>query len=837
MTGSAEVVGLRYARRNVLFGPSGSAAALYRLDMSTYPLLGVGEKQALAARLERLACSVGADFSLWRVHRAYPAERYLRELERAVDRRGQSPEAWRTFLAAHEQRLLELDCHVPAVYLSVALSTERTQRPGAGFIARLDEARDRVTALGFARRGGTATVTGRSLHALALAEQRLAQRLSQVVGLRRARTSELQWLLRRAPMRGIGEPVNEQYWQPDALVIRPDSNDGATDRDAAEVSYEPLQSDVWRLVREPMREEPDHPPGLYVRHESGDSFQAFLTLAGLPEEALFPGPASELLHAPIDALGFAVDAVLHAQWIGNREALAQVRKRIVDVEQVHRDQQASRHGAGWKAEDDRLLAREYESILQSASHPPMLKASISLAIGAGSREERERRVEALREQYGDLRLERPRGLQEQLYFDHLPRADGGRTRDYVQQMTVAQFGAMVPTASTQVGDPSGVYLGYTTVGGRRPVRYDVTAPSRESRASAVLLAGTLGSGKTVAAQLIAYGAERRGGLIIDVDPKPDHGWENIPSLQGRVDVLELTGSEQQRGKLDPLAIGLEELREELAASYLLDLLRDPPASWEIVVQRAVRDVVRAGGRGCLLVIDRLREMDSSSAVEVADALEVVSDFGLARLGFGNGTTDLAVAAKAVTTIRTPGLTLPEPGVLRESYTRSERISVATLSLVAALALRLACTDRSRHKVVLLDEVWFLLASAQGRALVNRLVLQLRAFNATVLLLIQRLSDVKDLSELVGTFFVFGQDGNQAAQAGLELVGVQPTRERIARLRDARPGRCVMRDLQGRTAWVQIDPTDPTLLDAFDTTPPEQATDSPHEQPDASEVVS
>ena len=47
--------------------------------------------------------------------------------------------------------------------------------------------------------------------------------------------------------------------------------------------------------------------------------------------------------------------------------------------------------------------------------------------------------------------------------------------------------------------------------------------------------------------------------------------EELPELDGRLDVLEL-GAPGQQGKLDPLRIGLEELREELAYWYLLELL-------------------------------------------------------------------------------------------------------------------------------------------------------------------------------------------------------------------------------------------------------------------------
>jgi hypothetical protein len=776
VTAGAREVGLRYARANVLLATGGEVAGLYRLATVNYPMLAVGDKWLVQQRLERLARVIGADFSLWRVTRGA----------------GTAPSAEAS--------------HTTEVYLAVSLRPTPRHALAAMLTASGDRLRARLEAL-LGR--WPAAITGRGLAAMAQAEASTFERVRAVLALRRARTRELEWLLRRATVRGAGEPHLEHFWQPDALVI--DSE--------GEARYEPLGCDVWRLAAAPLREDPERPPSLEVEAEEATSYQAMLCLGTLADETLFPGPA-ELLHAPLEAVGFAVDAVLHARWVANRDALGQVRRRIVDAEQVYRDQLESRHGPAWRAEDDRTLAREYEQVLQSSARPGMLYATISLAVGADSRDELERRVQTLRAAYGDVALFRPRGLQERLFFDHLPRADGGRVADYRQQLTAQQFGAMVPTATTLVGDRGGHEIGHTTAGPRRLVRYDPTAPPRESRASAVLLAGTLGSGKSMAAQLIAYRAARAGSVVVDFDPKPDHGFTNVAALDGQVEVIELTGAEAQRGALDPLAIGVGDLREELAVSYLLELVRDPPASWEHAIARAVRDAARDGG-GCLQAIRILRAFEAPAGREVADALEVVADLGLARLGFADVTEGASLEAGlggAVTTVRAPGLTLPEPGVARETYTRAERVSVATLSLVAALALRLVSAERVRHKVVILDEAWFLLASAQGRALVNRLVRLARAYNATVLLVTQRLDDVEGISDLVGTWFMFGQDSDTEATRALELLGVEPTPSRVSRLREARGGRCLMRDLHGRVAEIQIDPADPELLQAFDTTP-------------------
>lgn len=791
---------LRYARQNLLVGHGGEAAALYRAQTISYSFLPTSEKWRRLGRLELFATLVGADFSLWRVQRSYPAGRYAAELSGACDPAHADPGAWRAFLVEQEDRLRGLDSHLPEVYVAVSLG-----EPSRGVIGSLGRARRRLEEV--AGVGAAAPLRGSELSELAIAEERVYSRLAGALGLRRAHTSELQWLLRRGATRGVAEPELEGAWEPDALVLG----------HGADLSYEPLESDLWRLAAEPMVEDAGEPPSLEVQAESGPTYQAMLCAGTLAEEAEFPG-AAELLFDPPEGAGFAVDAVLHARWIGNRDALAQTRKRILDVEHAYREATRGHGGPGWQSEEDRELAREFESILQSSAHPPMLRASLGLALGAPTRGELERRVGLIRERFGDVALHRPRGLQHRLYFEHLPRTDGGSVPDYRQQMTIEQFAAMMPTATSGVGSASGTYVGYTPTGTRRPVRFDPAEASRTARPTGVLLAGTLGSGKTLAAESICVAAERRGSLVIDFDPKPDHRFEEIPELAGRVEALELSGDPAHRGKLDPLQIAPGELREEIASSYLLDLLPDPPPAWENAIDRAVRDAVRAGEGSLLRVVERLRGADGEAARDAADALDVLSDFGLARLGFSTGEAEEIELPASVLTIRTPGLSLPDPGASRETYSRAERISVATLSLVAALVLRLVSTNRHRPKIVLLDEAWFLLASTQGRLLLNRLVRLGRSMNAAVLLATQQLADLGDLSDLIGTYLLFGQGSLAEAQRAVALIGRDPEdRELCVRLTEYRQGRCLMLDLAGRVDEVQFDPGD-QLVAVLDSTP-------------------
>jgi len=104
-------------------------------------------------------------------------------------------------------------------------------------------------------------------------------------------------------------------------------------------------------------------------------------------------------------------------------------------------------------------------------------------------------------------------------------------------------------------------------------------------------------------------------------------------------------------------------------------------------------------------------------------------------------------------------------------------------------------------------------------LLNRLVRLGRSAHTTVLLASQRLAGLGDLSELVGTYFLFGQESDTEAARALRLTGLDPDDgELLHSLKGFRQGRCLMRDLKGRVGELQVDLASDTLLAALDTTP-------------------
>ena len=793
---------LTYAHGNILFGRDEQRAALYRVEMDSYRFLPNRDKIARLGRLARFAFAIQADFSLWRVNRAYPWDRYLAQAEELLDADHADRDAWLRYLRGHEEHLHLLNPHVPELYLAVSLGDLPSTGLSGAFLRSSDRARRRIE--GLFGVDGSAPIPHAELQSLILAEERVFGRVRNALNAERARTDELQWLLRRAACRGVTEPALDPRWQPKALLFYGEGE---------EARYEPLETDLLRHANAPIMEEER---ALVVDAEEGRSYQAVLALGALPEGD-FPDAQLELLFAPLEALEFPVDACLHARTITNRAAMAQVKRRIVDADHVYSDQAQSDHGASFEADENRILARELEAYLKSEGHPPLLNATISLAVGAPTREELELRVESLAAHYGTVALHRPLGLQPRLYYDHLPRV-GRSVEDYAEYITIEQFGALMPTGTHRVGSPRGLYIGTTSAGGRRPVKFDVTEASREGRPPAILMAGTLGSGKTVAAELLAVGAQLRGSSVISVDPKPDHALDRVPELEGRVEVIELSGEERYRGMLDPLRVATPSLREDLASSYLMELLPQAPPQWETHIRRAVRDAVQHDEQSLLSVLEALAVSEHADAREAGQSLEVWADAGLGRLAFGTPAQRALASGHSVTTIRANGLALPTPSAARADYSQSERVSVATLKLVAAFAMRLA-SDPARHSVVLFDEAWMLLSSADGRRLLDRLARLGRSQNATLVLASQQLGDIGELEGLIGTKFIFGLETVAEARRALSLLGLDPEDAALVeRVRSYRRGRCLVRDLDDRIAEVQIDLVYPHLLGALDTTP-------------------
>lgn len=790
---------------NIVFGETlDDAWAVYRLATVSYAGLTTTRKQELLSQMAACAYALESDFSLLRISRPWSVEDYVAGVEAGADPRHQHRERLDAYLERHLRALTWRAAHTPDVFLSVRLPR------ASGGATTLPLPAWARSALGLHDPRG---IGAKRLDELEAEQERVCHRVLDYLDCEPAATHELQWLIQRAFCRAVSDPHADERFLPQALVVEATEEEGGA-------RYRPLEADVLRLFEQPINVEPR---GLRIECEDGESHQAFLCLGALPETVAFPSRQAELMFAPLEAVEFPVDVAFSCRWVSNEDGVRLVRRRVVDADHIYEEESYGDHGPSSSAARRPAIVRELEDYLSGGDRPPLLRASVSYCVSAPSADELEDRVGRLRRELGVIQLHRPLGDQLRLFCAHLP-GQPGRVPDYDDYLTIEQLGAMVPVATHAVGAETGPYIGHTLTGGRHPVLFDPTEASRTSRAPATLLAGTLGSGKTLCMELIMYQAFLAGSTICDIDPKGDHGLERLPGVEEHMEVIELSPAPRYAGMLDPLRIGPEETREDLATNFLLSILPEPvPGVWHTEIRLAVQTVANRGGRTCGEVVAELAQ-GPPDAQDAGRALAIHASAGIARLGFADGDADPPEAGShQVTSLRIRNLTLPLPGTARADMTEQERIGQAVLHLLAVYALRLTSADPRRHAVLGFDEAWVLLADAAGRSLVDRISRLGRAQNVTPLLATQALGDVDELESLIGAIFCFGVETEREARKALRLLGLDEDDGAFQqRLMSFRRGRCLMRDYSGRVSQVQIDLVDRDVLAALDTTPGREA---------------
>jgi hypothetical protein len=755
-------------------------------------------------RLEALAYVLESDFQILRISRAFDAAAYERAALSTLDPRHGRREAFVRHLAEQRTLLEDRGATRTEIYLAVRLDT----RPGGAFAGALDDLGATWRALA-ARLGleDGAAIGRAGLEGFHAAEESVHERVLGYLDARRVGPRRISSLIRRAYTRGLGEPDTDGAFAPQALAFL---DSGGEER------FRPYAHDLLRLhesrVTVGLR-------SLAVDSERGRAHQAHLVLGAMPEEAAVPGPSAELMFAPLE-LGFPVDATLSVSHLPNREARRLLARRKLDAEQIAREEEAGASGVSVESGDRPALAHELEGILGGGERPPLLRTALTLSLAAPEERLLEERVERLRESYGRVQLHRPAGEQHRLFLSTLPAAEFPLP-EYREHLLPDQLGAMVPHAVSQVGSRAGPYIGHTLTGSRTPVLFDLAEASQTSRPPTCLLAGSLGSGKTILAELLIWQAFLQGsGPIVDIDPKGDHRLDALPGVAEVTETIELSGSDRHRGLLDPLRVGSEETREDLAYSFLTSILPGPvPPAWQTRLRTAISEAVAAGARNCGEVVRRLSAAGDPDAAEAARAIEIHGRGGLAKLGLGTGERDGPDPTPAeVVSLRIAGLTLPLAGTARSELLEEERIGLAVLRLLAAYALRLCASDSTRHSVLAMDEAWALLADSQGRALLERISRLGRSQNLTPILATQMLGDAAELEPLVGAFFAFGVETEDEARRALALLRLDPDDEASRRrLLGHRGGRCHLRDFAGQVAQIQVEPP-AWMLERLDTTP-------------------
>lgn len=402
-----------------------------------------------------------------------------------------------------------------------------------------------------------------------------------------------------------------------------------------------------------------------------------------------------------------------------------------------------------------------------------------------------------------------------------------------RRMSVLALAAALPAATAEIGDRIGAVLGWTSGSSRRAVIWHPWFDmERWDRSGLLLVAGELGSGKTVASASIVYRTAMAGVSWHIFDPSGRLGALcALPEFAGRTRYVELlrgrggelnpyrvvaeprrehfTSQEEWREACDQAAAQRQALCRDVLRMFLPKEVRSQPRAASVMT-RAVNKVpgtVHSSPRDVLrqleLIADGKIEGDLTDehriiARDIHTELHQLAGTSNGRLIFDTGyQNDYAAHGggevnkdgtpkeneeKLITVYSLHGMTLPSEKTLASGDESFEvRMSLALLNLAAWLVQRsIYLSDPNTRKGLFIDEGHLLASIDAGKTLIQKSATDSRKHNARVILSSQNVThfDQGDIGNLVGAALIGKTQDEEAAKAALAVLKVRPEKAYI-----------------------------------------------------------
>lgn len=570
---------------------------------------------------------------------------------------------------------------------------------------------------------------------------------------------------------------------------------------------------------------------LVLTHGSEQSFVTYLTMSDIVGELEFPG--SEIFYFQQQQFDFPIDTSLNIEIVTNKKALAKIRNKKKELRDLDNHAYQSNNETTRGVVDALDSVDELEADLDQ-SKDAMYKISYVIRVSGRTLDEMKRHADQILDFYDSLniKLVRPFGDMLGLHSEFIP-ASKRYMNDYIQYVT-SDFIASLGFGATQaLGEKEGIYVGYNVDTGRNVfIKPDIAAQGISGTVTNALSAaflGSLGGGKSFSNNLLVYYAVLYGAQALILDPKSERtNWtKNLDFMADEINIVNLTSEEKNRGLLDPYII-LKNPKdsESLAVDTLTFLtgISSRDAERFPTLRKAIRNVTQQKEPGLLKVIDELRREDTDIAINIADHIESFTDYDFAALLFSDGTARNSIALdKNINIIQIADLVLPDADKTQEEYITAEMLSVAMLMIISTFAIDFIHSDRSKFKIVDLDEAWAFLNVAQGKNLSMKLIREGRSMNAGVYLVTQNANDLLDekMKNNIGMKFAFRSTDINEIKHTLQFFGLDPEDEsNQQRLRSLDNGECLFQDIWGHVGVLHFDYIFEHLYHAFDTRPPQ-----------------
>ncbi|MFF3277206.1 ATP-binding protein [Streptomyces chrestomyceticus] len=592
--------------------------------------------------------------------------------------------------------------------------------------------------------------------------------------------------------------------------------------------------------------------------EWGDSYQAFMMLAQMPERFVFPG--SDYL-AALDEAAFSVDWAVRLKVTPGSVAERKARQQAREVAGQPEEYAAESTGVPAHVQRAAEDLDDLRTALTSSHSEVEVQAMVVLCVWGESPGEAEARVADLKTYFAgnEYTLTRPVGEQERLFYGMLP---GARTPKvmaaYAQVLLARDFAMAGPFGACELGDGSGPLYGLQlSGGGTRPVLTDWSLGPRKKASASAAFIGELGGGKSLAMKAAVYGILAAGrrlqrpnsrGRAAIVDRTPDQEWVRFATAcPGTTQVITLDDKAQV--SLDPLRIITDRTEAQRRTESFLTLLLGiaPMDELGVALSEAIETVLAAPQPSMAQLMADLAERGrrDAAAQALARRLTAVARKDLARTVFDPSLPVADVTRADTIVFAVANLALPKEHELNADRLAKlefeKTFGRAALYLIAAVCRKVCFDVREEFAVAVWDECWWLTSSPEGMALLLELVRDGRKHNAGVLVGSHDAEDIgphtSDLGQVVrGLFprkFLFRQTDVTLAKRALAFLDLDPEDADLIETvtsglsplnlpdeeKAQRAGECLHRDLYGRIAGMQVViPADPQAAAAIHSDP-------------------
>lgn len=640
-------------------------------------------------------------------------------------------------------------------------------------------------------------------------EKSMLSRLRQFCGMEKCGIRAIEWLTTRNFWKGIGEPK-----------LLSSIRDWSSSFEVDDGLFRPTRSLKFLLNGEADFKSRH----VEVKQLAGTAFQMYFTLAEIPKEGLdFPG--EEFLYHALQ-VDFPVEISVKWKPMNDKTVRRNINNIRLDI-----DDQTDMSG--------KFASSQYEEVSEleeeiKHSRDQVVKCSFSFGINSYDlttlQENGIRFISHM--ESGKVIVVNPFGDQERGFVDFLPCTPLVVAEDYRHFCFPEAIAGGMPNASMNIGDPYGIYLGWTG-SLAAPVFTQFPLLPKQNMSGGAAAFGPPGSGKSVLMDLVGIETVYHGGRSLFFDPKGDRtNWDRaIPGLLSKASVANFGGNEAEkdRGRFDPFRLYPDKLMRAMSIftdlwSFQLDLEAGDMRVTALEESTRILGDMPLDERHTSGLLDRYEDLYKKESVTRSEYGQLVrqirakADNPLVGLMVGNGSEKPFTTSDLLTVIQVHGLTFPDPEAgAQVSLSSEQRVSLGCFMGIMGFAYKFLET-RDILNFVGLDEVWQVSRIAQGQQFVNKLLREGRALQNLIFLATQQPTDLKGMEQYLSNIYMYKQKGEENASDACRMLGIPDTEGNRQFMMTLPQYNCLFKDQNERVAQIRVEVTDSDLMRAFNTNP-------------------